>query len=169
MKEKLKNHFLNFGPQRFVIFTVLSLFATDILNCYYLKLYWLKKDVSLMMVYQSVTQTGALVEDFNPDTISEMVGFVNNTFYFLLLIILVNNAFFYLFYFKKRLWAQGYVLFYTLTAALFSVSFVIDNVGLGAGWMAYNILSLPFYLYLFFGVKLLKLETTIPAREKKAL
>lgn len=119
------------------------------------------------MVEQSIAQSGYLIEDFAQSTISEMTGFVNNTFYFFLFIILANNYFFYCFYLRKKLWAQGYVLFYVLSAAIFSVSFIVDNVDLGVGWIIYNILSIPFYIYLFLGVKMLKCETTL-ANEKKA-
>jgi hypothetical protein len=167
MKAKLKSHFLAFGPRRWVVFTVISLIITDIINCWYLKIYWLKKGVSERMVEQSIAQSGYLIEDFAQSTISEMTGFVNNTFYFFLFIILANNYFFYCFYLRKKLWAQGYVLFYVLSAAVFSVSFIVDNVDLGVGWIIYNILSIPFYIYLFLGVKMLKCETTL-VNEKKA-
>jgi hypothetical protein len=166
MKEKLKAHFLAFGPRRWVVFTVISLIITDLINCYYLKLYWLNKGVSDTLVQRSITQGGLLIEDFDRATLSEMTGFVNNTFYFFLFIILANNYFFYFFYLRKRLWAQGYVLFYALSAAVFSLSFIFDNAGLGAGWMSYNIFTIPFYIYLFLGVKLLKIETTLVSEKK---
>jgi hypothetical protein len=160
MKEKMKAHFLKFGPRRFVVATVLILLITDIINSYYLKLYWLKKDLSHFMVLQNIQRSDLQIQDFSQTTIDELAGFVNNAFYFFLLLIFANNLFFYLFYLRKKLWAQGYVLFYTLTAALFSLTFIFDNAGLGLGWMSYNILVIPVYIYLYFGVKLLKLETT---------
>lgn len=166
MKDKLKDHFLKFGPRRFVIFTVVSLLITDLVNGYYLKLYWIGKNASELLVQQSIARSGYLAEDFSPSTLAEMTGFVNNTFYFFLLIILVNNVFFYFFYLRKKLWAQGFVLFYALTAAFMSVAFLFDNAGLGMGWMLYNFLTIPYYAYIFLGVKLLKDETTL-GHEKK--
>lgn len=142
------------------------------MNSWYLKLYWVKKDYAQMMMKLSIKQSGLLVEEFNPDTLAEMLAFLNNTFHFFLLIILANNLFFYFFYLRKRLWAQGFVLFYTLTAALFSVTLIFDNAGLGSGWLIYNIVTIFMYIYLYFGVKVLRPETTIskasPARGKKA-
>ncbi len=162
MKEKLKNHFLKFGPRRFVIFTIVTLLITDLINCYYLKLYGLSKNISLVMVHQTIAKSGQILEDFSVDTIQEMAGFVSNSFYFFLLIIIINNLFFYFFYLRKKLWAQGYVLVYAITGALLQLSFIFDDGGLGPSWMTYNILTIPYYLYLFLGVKLLKPETTIP-------
>ena len=166
MKDKLKAHFLAFGPRRFVIFATLSLILTDLLNSYYLKLYWEKKDLSTQMVHKSVERSGMSVQEFDLATLNEMVGFMNNLFSFFLLIIIVNNVFFYFFYLRKRLWAQGFVLFYTLTAALLSLTLIVDDAGLGTGWKAYNALTIPYYLYLYFGVKLLKNETTLAHGKK---
>lgn len=168
MKEKLKTHFLNFGPRKFVTTAVIVLFILDVVNCYYLKLYWMSKSMSDILVQESIKRSSLLIEDFSRDTLMEMTGFVNNTFFFFLLIILANNLFFYFFYLKKRLWAQGYVLFYTLTAALFSLTFIFDNANLGVGWIIYNVLTIFVYIYLYFGVKLLKNETVIiPVSGKK--
>lgn len=168
MKVKLREHFLKIGPRRFVVATVLLLAITDLVNSYYLKLYWLKKDYSQQMVRLSIQQSDIDPATFSPETFAEATAFVNNAFYFFVFLILANNFFFYLFYLRKKLWAQGYVLFYTLTAAIFSLSFVLDNAGLGMGWLAYNVLTIPFYCYLYFGVKLLKPETTItPANRRK--
>lgn len=166
MKEKLRSHFLRFGPQRFVIVTVLLLVVTDLLNCWYLSLYWEKKNFAHLMIEQSIKRSGLQAQDFNPATIHEMLAFMNNTFYFFLVIIIVNNLFFYAFYLRKRLWAQGFVLFYTLTAAMLAVTLIFDNAGLGSGWLIYNLLSTFMYIYLYFGVKLLKPETTL-VRGKK--
>lgn len=171
MREKFREHFLKIGPRRFVNFAVIVLVILDLLNTWYLKLYWMSKNYSLVLVYQSIRQMGYPVEDFSRETILEMQGFLDNTFYFLVFIILINNLFFYFFYYKKRLWAQGYVLFYTITGAILAVSFIVDNGGLGAWWMLYNVLTIFVYGYLFAGVKLLKDETTIPpspGRGKKA-
>ena len=167
MKDKLKAHFLKFGPRRFVIFASLSLLITDLINGYYLKLYWQAKELSERFVTLSILRSGGDLSDFSTSTFAEMLGFVDNMFYFFLLIILINNAFFYFFYLRKKLWAQGFILFYTLTACLMSFTLVIDNAGLGAGWLIYNILTLPYYVYVYFGVKLLKEETTL-GHEKKA-
>lgn len=167
MKEKIVSHFKRWNCRYFVIFTVLSLLITDLLNGYYLKLFWANKDMSLNLVRQSITQGGMIIEDFSLETINEMVGFVDNTFYFFLFLVLVNNVFFYFFYYLKKLWAQGFVLFYTFSAALLAVTFIIDDGGLHPAWKIYNVLSIPFYLYLFLGVKVLKNETTNPVSEKK--
>lgn len=167
MMEKLKAHFLKFGPRRFVIVTVLALAVLDLINCWYLRLYWLEKGISVQLVQQSITRSGLLLEDFSMSTMNEMIAFMNNTFYFFLLVVLANNLFFYFFYLKKRLWAQGFVLFYALTAALFQLTFLIDDAKLGIGWTIYNLAIIPVYMYLFFGVKLLKAETTIPGDKKK--
>lgn len=167
MKEKFKVHFQSWNCRYFVIFTIISLIITDIINGYYLKLFWAKKGMSQNLVGQSIAQGGMIIEDFSIDTINEMTGFVDNTFYFFLFLILVNNLFFYLFYYLKKLWAQGFILFYTLTAALFAFTFIFDDAGLSPTWKVYNVLSIPFYLYLFLGVKILKCETTNPVSEKK--
>lgn len=168
MKEKTRVHFKRWNCRYFVIFTVIALIITDLVNGYYLKLFWASKGMSESLVRQSIAQGGMVIEDFSLDTISEMTGFVDNTFYFFLFIVLANNLFFYLFYYLKRLWAQGFVLFYTLTAAIFALTFIIDDGGLPSIWKVYNAVSIPFYLYLFLGVKVLKEETTNPGREKKA-
>jgi hypothetical protein len=170
MIHKLKPHYKKLSPQRFVILTVLTLLVLDFINCYYLKLYWLKKGLSRLMVYQSVQMNELTVESLTPGTIRELIGLVDNAFYFFIILILVNNIFFYFFYLRKKLWAQGFVLFYTLSAAIFSLSFIFDNAGLGMGWMAYNFLTIIIYLYLYLGVKILKNETTVvinPGHEKK--
>ena len=168
MKEKTIAHFKRWNCRYFVIFTVISLIITDIINGYYLKLFWTNKGMSQNLVRQSIAQGGMVYEDFSLDTIAEMTGFVDNTFYFFLFIIMANNLFFYLFYYLKRLWSQGFVLFYTITAAIFALTFIFDDGGLPPVWKIYNAVSIPFYLYLFFGVKVLRQQTTIPVNEKKA-
>lgn len=161
MKEKLKQHFIKFGPRKFVIITVLLLIITDLINSYYLKLYWMQKKISSILVSISLQRSQLSLEDFSNETLMEMNGFVDNAFYFFLLVIILNNLFFYAFYLKRKLWAQGYVLFYCLTAAFFSLTFIFDNEGMGSAWLIYNILTIPFYIYLYLGVKLLKSETTL--------
>jgi len=169
MKDKLRSHFLSLGPRRFVAAAVLSLILTDILNCLYLKNYWVNKDISLNLVHQTILKSGQTVEDFSSITIQEMSGFVDNSFYFILFVIMVNNLFFYLFYLRKKLWAQGFVLFYALTGALLQFVFIFDHAGMSFGWLAYNVITIPYYLYIFLGVKFLKPETTltIPKIEKR--
>lgn len=160
MKEKMKSHFLRLGPRRFVAATVLLLLITDILNTVYLRLYWLKKDLSTNLVYQMIHRNGGLLENFSAETVFEMKTFVDNTFYFFLTIVLINNIFFYFFYYRKKLWAQGFVLFYTLSAALLSVTYLLDLGLMGWSWSLYNFSTIFLYGYLFLGVKLLKYETT---------
>ena len=166
MKEKLKAHYLKFGPRTFVSLTVIVLLILDFINSYYLKLYWKSKDMSNMMVRQSMKINSLNIEDFSAETILEMTKFIDKMFMFFLLIILANNLFFYFFYLRKKLWAQGFVLFYALTAALFSVTFILDNGGLGAGWMIYNLSTIFIYAYIFAGVKVTKAETTLEDGKK---
>ncbi len=168
MMEKLKKHYLKLGSKPFVIGAVILLLVMDLLNSAYLRLYWLKKDLSTTLVHEMVRKNGYVLENFSRDTIMEMKGFLDNTFYFFLFLILINNIFFYFFYLRKKLWAQGYILFYTLTGSVFSLSFLIDQADLGVMWFIYNILTIFIYLYLYFGVKLLKYETTdvIPEHER---
>lgn len=159
MKEKLLAHFRKFGPRRFVIFAVVTLIISDLLNSWYLKLWWVTKNMSFRGVEMTAQRLDMTVGELTPASISEMTGMFDNMFYFFILIILVNNFFFYAFYLRRKLWAQGFVLFYTLTAAMLSALFLLDNAGLGLIWYAYNVLMTPLYLYLYFGVKVLKEET----------
>lgn len=159
MKEKLLAHFRKFGPRRFVIFAVVTLIISDLLNSWYLKLWWVAKNMSWRGVELTAKRMEIEVSDLTPASISELTGLFNNMFFFFILIILINNFFFYAFYLRRKLWAQGFVLFYTLTAAMLSALFLVDNAGLGFLWYAYNILMCPVYVYLYFGVKLLKEET----------
>ncbi len=161
MLEKLKNHFRKFKPRQFVVFTVLSLIITDLLNGYYLTLYWAKKDYGSILMRESMRRGGMQASDFNSATLNEMHAFMDNLFHFFLFIILANNLFFYFFYLRKRQWAQGFVVFYAFTAALFSLSLLFDNAGMGAGWFFYNLATIPYYLYIYLGVKTLKNETTL--------
>lgn len=166
MRDKLRQHFLNIGPRRFVWATISVLIITDLLNSWYMKLYWENKNIAKIFIERSIRQSGYVLEDFSRDTMVEMSGFLTNTFHFFLILILANNLFFYFWYSRKKLWAQGYVLFYVLTGSLLSFSFMIDNAGLGPIWMAYNVATVFIYGYLFFGIKLLKPETTV--EKKKA-
>ncbi|HXH30504.1 MAG TPA: hypothetical protein VNJ01_06810 [Bacteriovoracaceae bacterium] len=161
MLDRFRPHFLKLGPRRFVVLTVITLLILDVINSYYFKLYWIKKNLSTFMVHTSIDRSQLALQDFSPDTVREMSSFIDNTFDFLLVLIVANNLFFYLFYLRKKLWAQGYVLFYTFTAALFSITFVFDQVGLGTLWLVFNIATVFVYAYLFVGVKVLKDETTL--------
>lgn len=166
MKEKLLAHFHKIGPRRFVVATVVLLLVLDLVNIYYLKLSWEANRLADNMVQLSITNMKLNPSDFSPETITEMTGLMNKSFDFMLFLILLNNLFFYFFYLRKKLWAQGYVLFYTLTAALFSFTLILDR-GMGMGWLFFNIATIPVYLYLYCGVKWLKNETTL-VPEKKA-
>ncbi len=159
MKEKIKTHFQKIGGRRFVILAILILIVTDLLNTWYLKLYWVNKDFSHTFLRLSAERGGMTLAELNPDTVSEMKQFVDRGFYFFLLIILANNFFFYFFYLRRKLWAQGYVLFYTLTAALFAVTFLFEGTALGIPWFAYNVSTILIYAYLYLGVKILKEDT----------
>lgn len=159
MKEKLLAHFRKFGPRRFVIATVIVLIVTDLLNSWYLRLWWVSKDMSQNLLEQSSARSGVPLSELGPDSIRELTSFFDNSFYFFLFIILANNLFFYAFYLRRKLWAQGFVLFYALTAAALSAGFLFDNAGLSSGWYIYNLLMIPIYLYLFLGVKSLKEDT----------
>jgi hypothetical protein len=160
MMEKIKAHFLKFGARQFVWCAVILLFILDLANSWFLRFYWLKKDFSTTLVHQAILKQNYAIENFSLETIQEMRSFLDNMFYFFLLLIMVNNLFFYIFYLRRKLWAQGYVLFYTLTAAIFALSFIFDHAGLSTGWMIYNLMTIPIYVYLYLGVKLLKRETT---------
>lgn len=170
MMEKVKAHFLKLGPRRFVIGAVLLLIVLDVLNTIYLKSYWLHKNLSLLYVEQIAMKQGLNFSELSSGSIHEIKQVVDNSFVFFLTIVLVNNFFFYAFYLKKKLWAQGYVLFYTLTNALLTLLFAVEGPVLGFSWLMYNLATLPIYIYLYFGVKVLKYETTdaIPECEMKA-
>ncbi len=169
MREKLTAHFRKFGPRKFVIMTVVLLIVTDLLNSWYLRLWWVAKDMSYKGVQMTAAKMGGSVDELDPASILEIKQFFNNSFFFFLVIILANNLFFYLFYLRRKLWAQGFVLFYTLSAAALSGLFLFDNAGLGMGWYIYNLLMIPIYTYMFLGVKYLKQDTVdlpSPARGK---
>lgn len=160
MKDKIKTHFLTFRPKKFVIFTILTLLSTDLINCKFLQIYWKTKNFSKNIVDQTIIRSGQVIEDFSSSTIKEMTGFVDNSFYFFLFIIIVNNLFFYLFYLRRKLWAHGFIQFYVVTSAILQLSFLFDRDGISNLWLVYNILLVPIYAYIFLGVKYLKNETT---------
>lgn len=173
MFQRFKPHFLKLGPRRFVIGTVLLLIILDIVNSYYLRIWWQHRDISILMTKTLATKQGLDWSELSTESISEVKGVVDQAFYFFLFIVLINNFFFYVFYLRKKLWAQGYVLFYCLTTSLFAVTFIYEGPILGLPWYAYNIATLFIYAYLYVGAKLLKYETTdiaqpepiIPERE----
>ncbi len=160
MKDKIKAHFQGYNPRKFVIFTVISLFVTDLVNCKFFQIYWKAKDFSTNLVHQTIAKSGQVIEDFSPSTIQEMMGFIDNSFYFLLFIIVVNNLFFYLFYLRRKLWAYGFIHFYVITGALLQLTFLFDYSGIDFIWLGYNFLLIPYYLYLFVAMKYLKHQTT---------
>lgn len=165
MKEKLYSHFMKIGPRRFVVGTVIILIILDILNGVYLKMAMAKNQLSEKMVLLIIDGMKLEPVDFDRATMAEISGLVDKSFDFFLFLVLFNNLFFYLFYLRKKLWAQGYVLFYTLTAGIFSMMMIFDGYGMGAGWMIFNLLTIPLYFYLYFGVKLLKNETTLAPKK----
>lgn len=166
MKEKLRNHYMKIGPRRFVVGTVIMLVILDLLNGLYLKLSWVQKGLSEKMLLMVIDRMKFQPHDFDQATMAEISGLVEKSFDFFLFVILVNNLFFYFFYLRKKLWAQGYVLFYTLTAGMFSGLMIFDGYGMGAGWMIFNLLTIPLYFYLYMGVKMLKNETTLVPEKK---
>lgn len=160
MKEKLKSHFLKIGPRRFVIGTVIILFILDLINSLYLRLYWVHKDLSIQIMKAVAMGQNLNFGELSRGSIQELEGVIDNAFFFFLLIVLINNVFFYIFYLRKKLWAQGYVLFYALSTGVLAITFLIEGAVLGWSWFLYNFATLFIYLYLYFGVKLLKNETT---------
>lgn len=166
MREKLYNHFLKIGPRRCVVGIVILLIILDILNGIYLKASWELRDASHQMVVVMIKLMKASPTDFDNDTMREMTGLVDKAFDFMLFLVMMNNLFFYLFYLRKKLWAQGYVLFYTLTAGFFSLTMLFDGLSMGWGWMIFNLLTIPLYFYLYMAVKLLRKETTLEPKKK---
>ncbi len=160
MFEKFKPHFLKLGPRRFVIGTVVLLLILDLANSYYLRLYWVHKDLSRLYVERLAQTQGLNFQELSASSLQEITQVIDNGFYFFLFIILLNNLFFYLFYLRQKLWAQGYVLFYAVTNAALAVLFLVEGPVLGAGWFTYNLATVFVYFYLFLGVKVLKPETT---------
>ncbi len=174
---KVKTHFLSFGPRRFVISTVIVLIILDIINSIYLRSYWVFKDLSRATVEKLANKEGMQFSELSEQTITEVTAMINNAFFFFLFIILINNLFFYFFYLRKKLWAQGYVLFYAITNSLLAVLFLVEGPIVGWPWFIYNLITIFLYFYLYLGVKVLKYETTdikppafppIPEHETKA-
>ena len=165
--EKIKNHFQNLGIKRFVIIAVLVLVVLDIFNSYYLRIYWVQKNLSMLYVEQLALKQGLDVKQLSHQSIQEIKSLIDNGFFFFLFIIFINNLFFYFFYLKKKIWAQGYINFYAVTNCVLALVFLVEGPVLGMNWFLYNLSTILFYLYLYTGTKLLKLETkTNPGDEK---
>ncbi len=165
MKEKLRQHFLKIGPRRFVLMTVFSLLILDLLTGHSFRMSLIQNGFSEKLVQLSIKQANLQASDLSNETLSEVHNLMNMSLDFMLGLILVNNIFFYFFYFKKKLWAYSYVAFYTLTAGFLSLSMIFDK-HINTGWLIFNIATIPMYLYLFLGVKLLKAETTLAPGKK---
>lgn len=157
---KVKSHFLSLGPRRFVIGAVIALIILDIINSIYLRSYWVFKDLSRVAVERLANKEGLQFSELSEQTIMEVTAMINNAFFFFLFIILINNLFFYFFYLKKKLWAQGYVLFYAITNSILAVIFLVEGPIVGWPWFIYNLGTMFLYFYLYLGVKVLKYETT---------
>jgi hypothetical protein len=136
------------------------LIILDLINAYYLRMWWLYRDISILMTKTMATNQGLSWSELSTESIKEVKGVVDQGFFFFLFIVLINNFFFYAFYLKKKLWAQGYVLFYCLTASIFAITFLAEGPILGPFWYAFNLSTCLIYVYLYLGVKLLKNETT---------
>lgn len=165
MKEKLRQHFLKIGAPRFVLITVFSLLILDLLTGHSFRMSLIQNGFSEKLVQLSIKQANLQASDLSNETLSEVHNLMNLSLDFMLGLILVNNIFFYFFYFKKKLWAYSYVAFYTLTAGFLSLSMIFDK-HISTGWLIFNIATIPMYLYLFLGIKLLKAETTLAQGKK---
>ena len=165
MKEKLRQHFQNIGPRRFVLVTIFTLLILDLLTGHSFRMSLIQNGFSEKLVQLSIQQAKLNPNDLSAETLSEVHNLMNKSLDFMLGLILVNNLFFYFFYFKQKLWAYSYVAFYTLTAGFLSLSMVIDK-HMSTGWLIFNIATIPIYIYLFLGVKLLKEETTLAPGKK---
>ena len=153
MKDKLLNHFKKWKPKTFLWSAVLTLLAMDFGNGQFLRLSWLEKNSSRGIVNILASQGELSLSELSSDTMTELLGMIDNTFLFFLFIILINNLFFYLFTLRGKAWAHSYLVFYAGTGALFSLIMVIDSFGMGSFWGIFNIASILIYLYLFIGLK----------------
>lgn len=165
MLEKIKKHFLGLNPKYFVILTVAGLVVLDLINSYYLRIYWVHKNLSLIYVEKVALTQGLDFTHLSSDSIQEVKQVIDNGFFFFLFIVFANNLFFYFFYLRKKLWAQGYVLFYTITNSILALLFIIEGPILGVSWFIYNIMTIFIYLYLYLGVKVLKNSTSVTTPE----
>jgi hypothetical protein len=154
MKDKLLNHFKRWKPKTFLWSMVLILLLLDLGNGQFLRLSWLEKNSSMSIVNILASQGELSLSELSHDTMTELLGMIDNTFLFFLFIVLINNLFFYLFTLRGKAWAHSYLVFYTFTGALFSLIMVIDSFGMGSFWGVFNIASILTYVYLFLGLKL---------------
>ena len=167
MINKIKNHYLKLNKNLFIPITILVLFALDLINSYYLRLYWVHKNLSLLYVEKLALNQGLDFSQLSEQSVLEIKQVIDNGFFFFLFIILMNNFFFYFFYLRKKLWAQGYVIFYAITNSILSILFLIEGPVLGLPWFLYNALTIGIYLYLYFGMKVLKLQIPVNHEHEK--
>jgi len=154
----LKKHYLKINQKRFIIISVILLLLLDLINSYYLRLYWDHKNLSLMYVEKLALTQGLDFNELSEQSVLEIKQVINNGFFFFLFIILINNLFFYLFYLRKKVWAQGYVIFYAITNSILSALFLIEGPVMGIPWFIYNLMAIGIYLYLYMGMRLLKIQ-----------
>lgn len=153
MKQKLINHYIKWKPKTFLWASVLTLLALDIGNGQFLRLSWTENNTSLSIVHIMIQKGEFNLSDLSTDTMTELLGMIDNTFFFFLMIVLINNLFFYLFTLRRKTWAHSYLVFYAMTGALFSLLMVVDSFSMGSFWGIFNIASILIYLYLFIGLK----------------
>lgn len=156
--KKLRNHFTKIGLRQFLFGTVIALIITDLINSYYLRLYWLNKNLSILYIKVMTQKQGIPFQELGPEAILEFKNLMDNGFYFFLFVVLLNNLFFYAFYLRKKKWAQNYIAFYTITNSILAVLFLVEGPIMGYAWFSYNLLSMFFYLYLYLGIKSVKWE-----------
>lgn len=157
----LKNHFSKLNPKKFIILSVVFLLLLDLVNSYYLRIYWGHQNLSLLYVQQIALAQGLDINQLSVQSIQEIKQVIDNGFFLFLIIVLLNNIFFYIFYLRKKVWAHGYVVFYALTNSILAILFIIEGPILGIPWFIYNFLTVFLYFYLFLGFKFLKNETTL--------
>jgi hypothetical protein len=163
----IKNHFLKINQKRFIVISVVLLLLLDLINSYYLRLYWDHKNLSLLYVEKLAQTQGLDFKELGQQSVLEIKQVINNGFFFFLFIILINNLFFYLFYLRKKLWAQGYVIFYAITNSILSALFLFEGPIMGIPWFIYNLLAMGVYFYLYVGMKLLKIQGPLSHEHEK--
>lgn len=167
MIEKCRNHFKKWNPKTFLWVSVLILLVLDIGNGQFLRLSWLEKNSSMLIINILASRGELNLSELSSDTMTELLGMINNTFLFFLFIILINNLFFYCFTLLKKAWAHSYLVFYTMTGALFSLVMVFDSFGMGSFWGFFNIISIIIYAYLFVGLKMVSLNPVVPSENSE--
>ena len=156
MKEKFINHFKRWRSKTFLWLSVLILLLLDLGNGQFLRLSWFKNNSSFNLANLLASRGEVQLSELSQDTLIELIGMIDNTFLFFLFIILLNNIFFYFFTLRGKLWAHSFLVFYTMTGALFSLIMVKDSFSLGITWGVFNVLSIVVYGYIFFGLKFVK-------------